>query len=165
MWNSSDGCERDRRTRDSKQTSSRVEQPILTICYLLVENDESLAGISPKSAILMSLNLEQRHFIKIHFDEGEKPLQIHRALQEHYGQEALSQAAVYYWIAQLKTGRIDLHNIPSPGRTPDEGIAPAVERAHREDPLLSATAIAGKLKIDVKTVIHYLRNLDMRSDS
>jgi hypothetical protein len=105
------------------------------------------------------MSLEQRHFIKIHHDRGEKPLEILRKLREHYKENAPSRTAVYYWIKEIRLGRTDLHDIQSPGRTPDEGIAPAVERAHAEDPFLSATAIAEKLKIDVKTVIRYLREV------
>jgi hypothetical protein len=65
---------------------------------------------------------------------------------------------ICYWIKQLKCGRKELNNIPSPGRTPDKGILLAVQRMLREDLFLSANAIARTIHFAAKTVRHCLHD-------
>jgi hypothetical protein len=54
-------------------------------------------------------------------------------LNVHYGHDALSRSRVYYWIAEVKRGRTDFSNHPSPG-TPDEVMINAIANKHAKDP-------------------------------
>jgi hypothetical protein len=88
--------------------------------------------------------------------EGLEGVEIIHLLNAHYGHDALSRSRVYYWIAEVKRGRTDFSNHPSPGRTPDEVMINAIANKHAKDPRLSARKIAQSLRIATSTVCHHL---------
>jgi histone-lysine N-methyltransferase SETMAR len=102
---------------------------------------------------------EQRVIIKYWWKQGKKPQEIVDLLTENYGTDAYCLRSVYFWIQQLRLGREDLHNIPSPGREPDELIPQAILDVINEDPYASATNIADTLRIALSTVCRYLKDV------
>jgi histone-lysine N-methyltransferase SETMAR len=103
-------------------------------------------------------DLEKRFVIKYFFDEHKKSPEIFDILNKHYGSDAPCLSTVKYWMKQAKLGRKNLHKIASPGRTPDDGLAAAILRAHEENRRRSARSIAEVLSISAKTVCRYLRD-------
>lgn len=53
--------------------------------------------------------MEQRCFIKFMLIQKRTPYEIISELQHIYGDEALHKTQVYYWIGELKRGRMDMH--------------------------------------------------------
>jgi histone-lysine N-methyltransferase SETMAR len=104
----------------------------------------------------ISMELEQRYIIKFLTEEYVKTPEILARLRQHYGDRVFSQSTVYRWVRAAKLGRRDLSNIPSPGRTPDEGLRAAVARRHEKDPHLSARQIAKSLGVGHATVCRCL---------
>jgi histone-lysine N-methyltransferase SETMAR len=102
------------------------------------------------------MELEQRYIIKFFMEEGKKGKKIIERLQRHYGTDALARSTVYKWMNELKRGRTDLTNIPSPGRPREEELARAIAHKHEEDPHLSARKLAQYLGIAHSTVCSYL---------
>jgi len=111
----------------------------------------------------MNGTLEQRYVIKFFLAEDRQPLEILGILQNHYGEDAMSKSQLYYWVGEIRRGRTDLHDAPSPGRTPDEGIVDAVARRLADDPNSSTRQIARSMKVSLSTVLLCLHNdLGMR---
>jgi hypothetical protein len=74
------------------------------------------------------MEIEQRYVIKFLFDETMKSLDILMHIYKHCGPRAFSRSTLYFWIGLAKRGRIDLSEIPRPGRTLDEGLATVIAR-------------------------------------
>jgi hypothetical protein len=107
-------------------------------------------GSSGKTFKIMEV--EQRHVIKFFSDEGIQGVQIVKRLRQHYGENALSRTQVYFWINEVKRGRMDLNTIKSPGRGHDESFAAVIAGKLDADPRLSARKLAQSLGIAASTV-------------
>jgi hypothetical protein len=105
------------------------------------------------------MEIEQDYVVKFFIDEGMKPLNILMCFHKHYGPRTLSRFILYFWIGETRRGRINLSEIPGPGRTPDEGLATVIARRHEQDPHLSARKFAQSLWISPMTVCYYLSDV------
>jgi hypothetical protein len=99
---------------------------------------------------------EQHYVIKVFSDEGMPAVQIVARLRQHYGEGALSQIQVYFWINDVKRGRTDLNTTASPGREPDESLAAVIAGKVDTDPHLSSRKLAQALGIVGSTVYRSL---------
>jgi hypothetical protein len=88
------------------------------------------------------MEIEQGYVSKYLSDEDMPPLEIDQRLREHLGEGALSQSQVYYWMNELKLGRIDLANVVSPGRAPDQSSVTVIPNKIESDPHLSTQKLA-----------------------
>ena len=100
--------------------------------------------------------MEQRSVIYFLSRKGMKTKDIKTELDQVYQDQALSLSEVYYWKRMFVLGRADLNNIPSPGRTPDEGIDSSILLVLEKNPRATAHQIASKLGIAVSTVTSHL---------
>jgi hypothetical protein len=103
--------------------------------------------------------IEQRYVIKFVAEEGDTGIQVHHRLMEHYGNRAMSRSEGYRWIRHIKGGRTDLETLPSPGWTPNEGLADVIRCRIEEDSNFSVRKIAHSRDIVTSTVCHYLQNV------
>jgi hypothetical protein len=102
------------------------------------------------------MEFEQRYVIKFFSDEGMPKVQVVERLRHYYGEDALSQTQVYFWMNEVKGGRMDLNTIASPGREPDESLAAVITGKLDDDPHFSARKLAQSLGIAVSTVCRCL---------
>lgn len=77
-------------------------------------------------------------------------------LDHVYQDQALSLSEVYYWKRMFVLGRTDRNNLPSPGRTPDEGIDSSIHLVLEKNLRTTAYQIALKLGIAVSTFTSHL---------
>jgi hypothetical protein len=75
---------------------------------------------------------------------------------QHYGEDALSQSPIDYWIKMVKLGLPNLSNSSPPGREIDGALPAVIAEAHAGDCHLLARAIAKVLNIGAMTAHHYL---------
>ena len=101
---------------------------------------------------------EQRYVISYLLKKDKKPKEIVRELKLVYKDDSLSQNRVYYWVNEIRRGRTDLSNNPSPGRPMDHEIDNAILSILHQDPYASARMIAKKLRISPSTVTSHLTN-------
>lgn len=104
------------------------------------------------------MEIEQRYALAFCYRRGMKTNEIVEIFAETYGEEAYSIDAIRYWLRQIKTGRVNLHEQPIHGKPTDDGITPAIKSMIENNPLLSARQIAKLLGISPNTVIDRLTN-------
>jgi hypothetical protein len=102
------------------------------------------------------MEVEQRYVTKCFTGEGVPAAESISRLRDHDGEDALSRTQIYFWINQIKRGRIDLNNIASPGREPDECLAGVIAAKRDANPHLSERQLAQSLRIAASTVCQYL---------
>ena len=107
--------------------------------------------------------MEQRYAIAFMLRKEMSPKEIILELEDVYGKEALKKTAVYYWIGQIRMGRNDLSNEPSPGRPIDISIDQFIIKQLELDPFSTARMIARKAGVAVNTIItHLTKSLNMK---
>jgi hypothetical protein len=84
------------------------------------------------------MEVQQRYVIKFFTDEGMPAVEIISRLRDHYGEDALSQTQIYFWINEINPGRTDLNNIALSGRELHEALAGVIAAKLDADPHLSA---------------------------
>lgn len=110
------------------------------------------------------MEIEQRYVISFLVKKGLKTKDIILELQETYHEEAFSKTTVYYWINEIKLGRTDFNNIPSPGRPVDSYIDEFILKELDANPHISAHSLAKKLKISKTMVLDHLhKSLGMKN--
>jgi hypothetical protein len=102
------------------------------------------------------MEVEQRYVINFFSDEVMPRVQIVEHLRQHYEEDALSRTQVYFWMNEVKRGRMDLDTVASPGREPDESLATVIAGKLDADPHFSARKLAQSLGIAVSTIFRYL---------
>jgi len=61
---------------------------------------------------------EQRGVVRFLWEEGVKPVEIHRRMLAQYGQSTMSQRKVYEWVERFKSGRTRVTDEGRSGRPP-----------------------------------------------
>ena len=109
---------------------------------------------------------EQRAYTKIEFYKGSSGTEIFQTLQNVCGDQAISRAAVFRWIAQFKDGRASVQKQPSSGRpieaTNKENVA-KVKVIMETDRRYTCEEVASEIGISHGSVHTILTNkLNMR---
>ena len=104
------------------------------------------------------MEIEQRYVISFLIRKGLKTKDIILELQQTYKDDAYSKTTVYYWVNEIKLGRIDLNNIPSPGRPVDSFIDQFILKELDVNPRISARSLAKKAKVSKTMIIDHLHN-------
>jgi hypothetical protein len=101
------------------------------------------------------MKVEERYVIKFFTDEGMPAVEIISRLRDDYGDDALFQTQIYFWINEIKRGRTDLNKIASPGRELNESLAGVIAARVDANPHLSVRKLAQSLRIAASTVCRY----------
>ena len=97
------------------------------------------------------------------FIQGRTPYEIISELQYIYGDKALHKTQVYYWIGELKRGRIDLHDEPRFGRPPYEDLDDQIIACIKINPHDSCRSIAAAIACIGSTVYRRLTILGYKN--
>jgi hypothetical protein len=80
--------------------------------------------------------VEQPYVIRFFSDEGIPGLRIAERLRQHYGEDALSQTEVYFWINEVKRGKRTFTSSQAPEESPMK-VSPPLSQASSM-PILSS---------------------------
>lgn len=100
--------------------------------------------------------MNQRKFIKDHFEFGEDVPEIKNKLDVEFGHQALSISSVYRRVGLLKCGYTELNDAPRPGRGIDEQLLARISTIIEEEPCSSLRYISNALNESESTVYRYL---------
>ena len=110
------------------------------------------------------MDIEQRFVIRFLIRKNLTKEDIIAELQNTYGDDAYSQSSIYFWIGEIKRGRTDLFNLPSPGRPVDDQIDTLIQKELENDPFVSARIIARRIRVAISTVTTHLhKSLKMKN--
>ena len=102
---------------------------------------------------------DQRSYMKIESTRGKSATEVHTALEEACGQEALSYPTVAEWMKRFKAGRVSVTDDPREGRpvfvTTDENVE-KVKDLLDEDKRFTCEEIAERIGIGHNSVHHIL---------
>jgi hypothetical protein len=76
------------------------------------------------------MSSRKRVAVKYFYDEQKQSKEIRDIHCGHYNIHSPSLKGVRYWNKELGSGRPDLHDISSPGRTPGECFVDVVAHKH-----------------------------------
>lgn len=100
--------------------------------------------------------MEQRYVIKFLQLDGYTPYQIIEKLEEISKDKALRFAQVYYWLAELRRGRIDINDEPETGCLPNDDLDNRFFACIQINPHCSCRCIAALIGSSGCTVFRYL---------
>ena len=100
--------------------------------------------------------MNQRKFIKDHFELGEEVSEIKNKLDVEFGHQALSLSSVYRRVGFLKCGYTDLNDAPRSGRGIDEQLLTKISTLIEEEPYSNLRYISNALNESESTVYRYL---------
>lgn len=110
------------------------------------------------------MDIEQRFVIRFLLRKNLSNEDIIAELQNTYGDNVYSQSSIYFWIGEIRRGRTDLFNIPSPGRPVDDQIDTLIQKELENDPFISARMIARRTRFAISTITTHLhKSLKMKN--
>ncbi|GFT32025.1 histone-lysine N-methyltransferase SETMAR [Trichonephila clavipes] len=102
-----------------------------------------------------------RYILQFFFDEGENASQMAEIVNGIYGADTVTTNCVQFWFCRFHSGIFDVKETPRTGRRIVENVDKITEIIE-VDRHVSSHNITHELKIDHKTVLNHLRNVEFK---
>ncbi|GFS50197.1 histone-lysine N-methyltransferase SETMAR [Trichonephila clavipes] len=103
-------------------------------------------------------------FLQFFFDKGDTASQVAKIENGVYAADTVAANYVQFWFRRFRSGIFDVKDAPRRGRPVVENVDKITEIIE-VDRHVSSRSIAQELKIDLKTVLSYLRKVDSKRSS